>query len=422
MPSVQRIKIFRYVERVFLVLFVLWTVAVEAMWFMNKIVLNELVASIGVSVVLFILFVYVQRTVDAWLTMRWASNELVEEDVFDSLYERSPVAYVTLDQSGKILTANPAAVNLMQGSFDTIGNVDLFDLISAEDETDVVVLRRTAESGATTNNKEFILTTMTGSKIWISISVYKYRNTGERLVAMTDITEKKNIDTAKSEFVALATHQLRTPIAAIRWNVELLGRTVKETRTEAQARYLDKVNRNVLKMIDLINDFLSVSKLEMGTYASDITNINLTEFFSSVLDEYEEKISEKQIQIIREDNPPQVVVPADKRLLHIVISNLVSNAVKYTAADGQIKLSYQLEGEWVKILVADSGIGVPEQELPYLFTKFYRATNAQQKQTEGTGLGLYIVKQSVEQLGGTIQVASKEDEGTSFSITLPARG
>ena len=77
MPSVQRIKIFRYVERVFLVLFVLWTVAVEAMWFMNKIVLNELVASIGVSVVLFILFVYVQRTVDAWLTMRWASNELV---------------------------------------------------------------------------------------------------------------------------------------------------------------------------------------------------------------------------------------------------------------------------------------------------------------------------------------------------------
>jgi two-component system phosphate regulon sensor histidine kinase PhoR len=122
---------------------------------------------------------------------------------------------------------------------------------------------------------------------------------------------------------------------------------------------------------------------------------------------------------VRTEDPLQVVIKADDHLFHIIVSNLVSNAVKYLHPNGRIELSYQLTGTTLTIVVADNGIGIPEGELDKLFTKFYRASNAQSHQTEGTGLGLYIVKQSVELLGGTIEVAAKEDAGAHFTITLP---
>jgi signal transduction histidine kinase len=172
-------------------------------------------------------------------------------------------------------------------------------------------------------------------------------------------------------------------------------------------------------MIDLINDFLSVSKLEMGTYAANLEKINLTNFFSSVVEEFSEKISGKNINLERKNNPPQLVIKTDSRLLHIIVSNLVSNSVKYSETSGNLLISYELTGTNLHIQIADDGIGIPEKELDNLFTKFYRATNAQEHQTEGTGLGLYIVKQSVEQLGGEIKVVSDTNKGALFAVDLP---
>jgi two-component system phosphate regulon sensor histidine kinase PhoR len=275
------------------------------------------------------------------------------------------------------------------------------------------------KAGVIINDEELPIRTLSDETVWTIFTAVPYRNSGERLVSLVDITEQKNIDTAKSEFVALATHQLRTPIAAIRWNVELLERTVKDTKTESQIRYLTKINRNVQRMIDLINDFLSVSKLEMGTYAANLEKINLTNFFSSVVEEFSEKISGKNINLERKNNPPQLVIKTDSRLLHIIVSNLVSNSVKYSETSGNLLISYELTGTNLHIQIADDGIGIPEKELDNLFTKFYRATNAQEHQTEGTGLGLYIVKQSVEQLGGEIKVVSDTNKGALFAVDLP---
>ena len=165
-----------------------------------------------------------------------------------------------MDVSGAIVNFNPAAVNLLQTTADTMGQVNFYQRVSSDTGMDVSVLQQKISAGLTINDEEVLLQSARGENIWVMLSVYNHRNKQQRLVSLVDITEQKNVDTAKSEFVALATHQLRTPIAAIRWNVELLQRNMRETVTPDQTRYLKKIERNVMRMISLINDFLSLTE------------------------------------------------------------------------------------------------------------------------------------------------------------------
>jgi PAS domain S-box-containing protein len=346
------------------------------------------------------------------LQSSFAANE-----EFNTLYQSSPVAYITLDSTGKILEFNPAAIRLLHGESDTMTEENFFDRVHPDFDLSVILGK--IKSGLTVNEQEVPLCTFEKQHIWTKLSVHSRPFEEKRMLSLIDITAQKAVDTAKSEFVALATHQLRTPIAAIRWNVELLEKKMQDSITEDQSRYLVKVNRNVQRMVSLINDFLSVSKLEMGTFASSQEAVNLTEFVDSIVDEFSEKISQKGLTLNRADNPPQLQVMTDGRLLHIIVSNLMSNASKYSNVNGTLDFSYTLEGTTLHIAVKDDGIGIPENELERLFSKFFRATNAQVHQTQGTGLGLYVVKQSVEKLGGTIEVTSQENEGAQFIVKLP---
>jgi PAS domain S-box-containing protein len=369
----------------------------------------------GLVVGLFCLYL-TQRKVDGWMTAAVLQSNYAANEEFNSLFESSPVAYITIDSNGKIVDFNPAAINLLGATADTMYNHVFFSLVHPD--FDISLVQGKVRSGMTVNDEEVLLRSFEGDDIWVSLSIHA-RNPEQRIIAMVDITEQKAVDTAKSEFVALATHQLRTPIAAIRWNVELLRKNMNDSITPDQDRYMVKVERNVHRMVHLINDFLSVSKLEMGTFASSQEAVNLTSFFDSILDEFNEKITQKTLKVDRRDNPPQVQIMTDSRLFHIIVSNLVSNAVKYLNPNGILTLTYDLAGTNLRIVVGDNGIGIPEEEIDRLFTKFFRATNAQTHQTQGTGLGLYVVKQSVEQLGGSIEVTSRENEGAEFVINLP---
>lgn len=421
MPSVKHLKVFRLLERLAIFFFIANVIVFAAFNSSGKLSSNEFIAGLGILALNLIIWLFIQKKADDLLTVLISQNQFAQNDAFTSLYERSPAAYLTIRTNGQIIACNPAAINLLQGEVATINNLNLLDQVEELTGEDATVFRGKIGAGMTIKDIEVKLKTVLGNDIWVLLSVYKYRNDEERLISLVDITEQKQIDTAKSEFVALATHQLRTPISAIRWNVELLEKNLRETKTEKQDRYLMKIERNVMRMISLINDFLSVSKLEMGTFAASDEDINLTDFFNSIIDEYTEKITEKQIVLNRLDNPPQLTVRADSRLFHIIVSNLVSNAVKYINPSGTLTFTYELKNDRLEIVVADNGIGIPEVELSKLFNKFYRASNAQAHQTEGTGLGLYIVKQSVEQLGGTIAVESAENQGAKFTVNIPAR-
>jgi PAS domain S-box-containing protein len=344
---------------------------------------------------------------------------LSSRELYSTLYTQSPVPYLTLDKSGRVTTCNQASARLLGSTLEQLIGTTIADRFTHEDDVHLSVILGKFSSGSPMLDTEIQLRTYTEEIRWVSLYFFVNQTFDQRLVSLIDITQHKIVDKAKSEFVALATHQLRTPVAAIRWNVELLERTMRGTTSDKQATYLMKVARNVTRMLALINDFLSVSKLETGTFSTTPEPIELSTYLPTIVEEFEGQIKEKQIQLTTNYNPAPFTYTADSRLFHIITSNLLSNAVKYVRPGDRINFGYVVEGNELVFTVADSGIGIPADQLPRLFSKFFRASNAMQHRAEGTGLGLYIVKESATQLGGTIAVQSIENEGTTFVVRLP---
>ena len=351
---------------------------------------------------------------------KWHEDQLLStRELYSTLYTQSPVPYLTLDKAGVITTCNQAAARLFGLTMEQMVGTTIVDRFTHEDEVHLSVVLGKFSSGSTIMDSELQFRTYTDELRWISLYYFVNQTFDQRLVSMIDVTQHKIVDKAKSEFVALATHQLRTPVAAIRWNVELLERSMRGAASEKQTNYLMKVGRNVTRMLALINDFLSVSKLETGTFSTTPEPIELSTYLPTIVEEFEGQIKEKQIQLTVNYTPAPFTFTADSRLFHIITSNLLSNAVKYVRPSDRIAFGYVVEGNELVFTVADSGIGIPAEQLSRLFSKFFRASNAMQHRAEGTGLGLYIVKESVEQLGGTITVQSVENQGTTFVVRLP---
>lgn len=351
---------------------------------------------------------------------KWHEEQLLStRELYSTLYTQSPVPYLTLDKAGLITTCNQAAARLFGKPMQALIGTTVSDRFTHEDEAHLSIIMGKFEAGSVITDSELQFRTYNEEVRWVSLYFFVNETFDQRLVSLIDVTQHKIVDKAKSEFVALATHQLRTPVAAIRWNVELLERSMRGAASEKQTNYLMKVGRNVTRMLALINDFLSVSKLETGTFSTTPEPIELSTYLPTIVEEFEGQIKEKQIQITVNYMPAPFTYTADSRLFHIITSNLLSNAVKYVRPSDQISFGYVLEGNELVFTVADSGIGIPAEQLPRLFSKFFRASNAMQHRAEGTGLGLYIVKESVEQLGGTIAVQSVENQGTTFVVRLP---
>lgn len=349
------------------------------------------------------------------------SKLLKVQDESLTLYEHSPVPYVTLNSSGNVRLQNLAAIRLFETSVDGLIGVSAKDLFIKTDDSDPTSLIASILEHRSVSELEVQIKTAKGKIRWVKVSFMVFKHGKENLLALVDITRAKEVDIAKSEFVSLATHQLRTPLSAIRWNAELLEMKLDGSMPEGAENYLSKVQRNTQRMSELINDFLSVSKLEMGTFSTNPEVIKLSDFFDSVLDEFTSQVKNNNLTIEHRYNPQDVDMFIDTRLLHIIVSNLVSNAVKYTPKDGTVHVSYDVSGSNIVIIVADTGIGIPLDDQERLFTKFYRAKNALEKQAEGTGLGLYVVKQSVQKLRGKMTMSSVENKGTTFKVTLPYR-
>ncbi len=424
MRTERKLRLQRFAWYVLVLL--LFPLLAVAGWYTYDLFLSELPSLwvvVGASV---IISLFVIRILSGQLAAKIPSvydEEIAKllraQERFALLYERSPVPYVTLDRAGKVVMCNLAAIRLFETTINSLDGQDFSQYLLLEDKAALQRLWRDLKNGQTFTDREVQVRAVSGAVRWVLISAFQSQEAKQQLVSLVDITHRKEVDTAKSEFVALATHQLRTPVAAIRWNLELLQRQLPPDLPDTANKYFDKIQRNTLRMIALINDFLNVSKLEMGTFATDLQPIELAKFCDSIIDEFTQAIEQKQLTVTPSYQPVDLTLVSDERLLHIIISNLVSNAVKYIEPNGSIDLRYQLAGNEVLIEVADTGIGIPAAELSELFSKFFRATNAQVQQAEGTGLGLYVVQQSVEKLGGTISVASVENQGTTFSIRLP---
>lgn len=273
---------------------------------------------------------------------------------------------------------------------------------------------------------DIFLIAKNGKKIALRMIVAPIKNQiGQLLLALViieDITVEYEIDRVKSEFVSFASHQLRTPLSSINWYTEILLSGAAGKITAQQKKFLKEIDNGGQRMTDLINSLLNVSRLELGVFVVDSKPTNIIDIIKSVFKELIPQIKTKKLVINKDFTKQNIMLDVDTDLLRIIFQNLLSNAVKYTPDKGSINLFIQKKFDQILISVTDTGYGIPLNQQAKIFTKLFRADNVREKDPSGTGLGLYIVKLILDNVGGKVWFESKEGEGTTFYFSLPLEG
>jgi len=234
--------------------------------------------------------------------------------------------------------------------------------------------------------------------------------------------ELRSLDLAKDEFVSIASHQLRTPLTALKGYTGMLIDGDAGPLNDKQREYLTEIKNSNDRMINLITALLNVSRVDLGVFVVEPEQVNLQNVAEGALKDLEVNINDKKLLInknLEKDLPP---INADLNILRMIFQNLFSNAVKYTPPEGSITLTMKKDGPNILVSVADTGYGIPKDAQSKIFTKMFRADNARVKDPEGTGLGLYIIKETIEKTGGKIWFESTENKGSTFYVTIPLVG
>lgn len=287
----------------------------------------------------------------------------------------------------------------------------------------------------TTMADNTLLIKKNGSKISVADSAEPIRYIHGVLigcvVVFRDITQEKETDKAKSEFISVASHQLKTPATIVSSYTEMLLSGSNSVTTSKQKEYVNEIRSANQRMIDIINTLLNVSRIEMGIFSVDPMPIDFIAVLKNSVKEARANLEEKHLILKEEFHQLTHMIAVDKLLLGMVFSNLISNSIRYTAMGGtitvkslEVKKDERINNKIIKensllVSVADNGCGIPLNQQDKVFTKFFRSDNARSEHTAGTGLGLYIVKSILDHIGGDVWFLSKEKEGSTFSFTIP---
>jgi two-component system, OmpR family, phosphate regulon sensor histidine kinase PhoR len=242
--------------------------------------------------------------------------------------------------------------------------------------------------------------------------------TGRIVVTMTDITQRRRLEVLRRDFVANASHELKTPVAAVRVLAETLLTALPED-PEAGRRFAERIGREAERLDTLVRDLLDLSRVERG--ALDVEPVDLVGLVKEVTSGYGDRAEERRITLHTELQPG-VAMRGDRAQLGLLLSNLLDNALRYTSARGTVCVRLNASESRAVLQVADTGEGIPASELPRIFERFYRVDKARARQTGGTGLGLAIVRHVAEAHGGAVRVDSELGRGSTFTVTLPSAG
>ncbi|MDO8575473.1 MAG: HAMP domain-containing sensor histidine kinase, partial [bacterium] len=240
------------------------------------------------------------------------------------------------------------------------------------------------------------------------------------LIWIEDITESKILERKKSEFVSVVAHQLRTPLSGIKWTLKMLLTGDLGVLTDDQKSFVGKAYDSNDRMISLINDMLNVDRIVSGRLQYFFVNIQFLDLVESVIYELMPFANKRKVTISFKEKPA-ILAPIfiDPEKMRAVVQNLIENAIKYTKAEGSIRVILTEKSDTIYFEVQDNGIGVPPAEQTNIFTRFFRSTNAVRVQTDGSGLGLFISKSIIETHHGTIGFKSELGKGSSFYFEIP---
>jgi len=240
-----------------------------------------------------------------------------------------------------------------------------------------------------------------------------------RLYVFRDVTHEREVDRMKTQFVSMVSHELRTPLTSIKGFTEMILDEDFGEINEEQREFLGIVEANADRLIALVNDLLDISRIESGRVELKLATADVDEMITIVVATMDHLIEEKSqtLEVVIDQNLPQLELDRDRIIQ--VLTNLVSNAYKYTQAGGHIRISVEREGEFAGFAVADNGFGISEKDQEKLFTRFFRVDSELTREIGGTGLGLNIVKTIIEMHGGEVALDSELGVGSTFSFTIP---
>jgi PAS domain S-box-containing protein len=338
---------------------------------------------------------------------------------------------VVTDRNGLVELINQRAEELVGWKLEEVVSKHWYEVAVLEDEKGNLIppeeraTQRVLETGKVMANDTYYYVRKDGTRFPVGTTaapvIYKGKTIGV-IAVFRDITHDKEIDRAKSEFVSLASHQLRTPLSAIKWFAEMLLNGDAGQLAKEQAEYLRNIYQSNERMIELVNSLLNISRIESGRIIVDPVPTDLAELVQQVLLDLKAKITEKKFRLVVSTHSQLPKLMVDPRLVRQVYLILLSNAMKYTPESGEILVFISKNDREVISQISDSGFGIPEPEQKRVFERFFRATNAVKTVTDGTGLGLYLAKTIVESSGGRIWFVSAEGKGTTFWFSIPLEG
>lgn len=345
--------------------------------------------------------------------------------IFKTAVEQSGEMMILTDSEGTVLWANKATERVTGFSVkETIGRkagvlwgklmddkyyLDMWDKIKNKKELFVGEIQNHRKSG------EHFYSTINIYPLLDSLGTIQYYVATQR-----DITEEKEVDQMKTDFVSLVSHQMRTPLTSMRWNLEMLLAGDIGKLSAKQKEVVKNTGEANERMIKLISTLLNISRIESGRLIVDPVELDLVAYFKDLEKHCQSNVKGQKLVLTMPKGPYNVVV--DPMLLRQIINNFVNNASKYSPAELSIDINVVDQNDKYMISVTDHGIGIPQIEQRKIFGKFFRASNVSKHETDGTGMGLYIGSMLVKLLGGTIEFESAEGKGSTFKVTLPKMG
>lgn len=373
------------------------------------------------------------------ITQQVESEEALK--LFRILLDQSNDIIVFIElKSGRIIDCNATASAVLGYSYEQLLTFEIDDLMTnltdaGETQSTGLSWREALENQPTAIVRSSLKrnnNTPIPSEISFSKAEYKDRDFAVAMVRVVetgkdeyavmvarDISEREALERERREFLSIAAHQLRGPLGAMRWNIELLGG--QDLKPE-QRTIVNQLVESNMHMLTVINELLNVSRIDMLRVQDNPVTTNIAHIIGKVIVEQTPTARNKKVTIdFKHDPDPFPNITIDEKRLREVVENVLNNAIKYSFENSTVEVELLKDAEWFHLTVTDHGIGIPQEEQASLFKKFYRATNAVLHETQGSGLGLYVVKSFVEDWGGRVDLISTPSAGTSVTINLPPR-
>jgi two-component system phosphate regulon sensor histidine kinase PhoR len=342
----------------------------------------------------------------------------LEKSRLKTIINRMANGVMVTNNNLEIVLHNPAFMRLLEIPKEIENPTPITEIMNAES---LIETLKQIQSGKISESESISQEISTGKNVLRAISapaIGPDKSIMGTVTVLEDITAFKQLDQMKSDFVNMVAHELRSPLVSIRQINSVLLEGLAGPLKEKQQDFVDRGIKKIDALLELINDLLDIAKIEAGQYVQRRLPTDISKIVEEIVSLMGPRAEEQGITLTHScrDLKP---VQADPKNMEEIFNNLISNAINYSPEGGHVTVTAQGLGEYMEIKVQDTGVGIPSEELPKIFDKFYRVKSPKTRQVIGTGLGLAIVKGIVEAHQGTIEVESIVDKGTTFRILLP---